>query len=142
VSLSLQTAVNGPKYPFNKNSQWNGETAGFTTLTTTSTSKTHNDWNADTSHMTPHRHWLIGYQPYVVPIKLADNTIVYSEGVGSMVLNPIIDGKKCCPLQFTRVLHVPMLRHNLLSVLFLLNVDRLFVASRVSSDHIHTSTQL
>ncbi|KIM71204.1 hypothetical protein PILCRDRAFT_830502, partial [Piloderma croceum F 1598] len=69
--------LNSPKYPFNNTSKWNGETAGLTSLTTTSTFKTHNDWNADTgatSHMTPHRHWLIDYKPYVVPIKLADNT--------------------------------------------------------------------
>ena len=127
------------------------ETAGrVVSLHTTTTTKTHNDWNADTgatSHMTPHRHWLLDYKPYVVPIKLADNTIVYSAGVGSVVFNPIIEGKQSCPVQFTRVLHVPMLRHNLLSVLFLarqrkfdvhidakqihfiLNGNRLFVAS-------------
>jgi len=99
------------------------ETAGrVVSLHTTTTSKTYNDWNADTgatSHMTPHRQWLLDYKPYVVPIRLADNTIVYSAGVGSVVFNPIIKGEKCCPVQFTRVLHVPMLHHNLLSVLFL-----------------------
>ena len=127
------------------------ETAGrVVSLHTTTTFKTYNDWNADTgatSHMAPHRQWLLDYKPYVVPIRLADNTIVYSAGVGSVVFNPIIKGEKCCPVQFTRVLHVPMLRHNLLSVLFLtrqrkfdvhidanfinfiLNGTRLFVAS-------------
>jgi len=42
------------------------ETAGVVSLHTTTTSKTHNDWNADTgatSHMTPHRHWLIDTHP-------------------------------------------------------------------------------
>jgi hypothetical protein len=85
--------------------------------------------------MTPHRHWLIDYKPYVVPIKLADNTIVYSAGVGSMVFNPIIDGKKCRPLQFTRVLHVPMLRHNLLSVLFLTKQRKFKV--HIDANHMH-----
>jgi GAG-pre-integrase domain len=130
--------LNSPKYPFNKNSKWNGETAGLTSLTTTSTSKTHNDWNADTgatSHMTPHRHWLIDYKPYIVPIKLADNTIVYSAGVGSVVFNPTINGKKCHPIQFTRVLHVPMLRHNLLSVLFLTRQRNFKV--HIDATHIH-----
>jgi hypothetical protein len=50
------------------------------------------DWNADTgatSHMTPHRHWLRNYAPRHVPIKLADNNIVYSAGVGTVLFNPV-----------------------------------------------------
>jgi hypothetical protein len=120
------------------NNKWNGETAGLTSLNTTTTSKTHNDWNADTgatSHMTPHCHWLIDYKPYEVPIKLADNTIVYSAGVGSVVFNPIVGGKKCRPIQFTRVLHVPMLHHNLLSVLFLTKQRKFKV--HIDADHMH-----
>jgi hypothetical protein len=44
------------------------------------------DWNADTgatSHMTPHRHWIRNYTPLCIPIKLADNTVIYSAGVGT-----------------------------------------------------------
>ena len=55
------------------------------------------DWNVDsgaTSHMTPHHHWLRNYTPKHVAIKLADNTVVYSAGVGSVVFNPVIDGKR------------------------------------------------
>ncbi|EGO28208.1 hypothetical protein SERLADRAFT_346449, partial [Serpula lacrymans var. lacrymans S7.9] len=51
------------------------------------------DWNADTgatSHMTPHRHWVHHYTPYHVPIKLADHTVVYSAGVGTVVFNPVM----------------------------------------------------
>ncbi|EGO21551.1 hypothetical protein SERLADRAFT_351077, partial [Serpula lacrymans var. lacrymans S7.9] len=51
------------------------------------------DWNADTgatSHMTPHRHWVHHYTPYRVPIKLADHTVVYSAGVGTVVFNPVM----------------------------------------------------
>src|SRR5437660_7975283 len=80
------------------------------------------DWNADTcatSHMTPHRHWLRNYKPKSVPIKLADNKIVYSAGIGEVLFVPIINGQKAQPLLFTSVLHVPDLRNNLLSVLFL-----------------------
>jgi hypothetical protein len=80
------------------------------------------DWNADTgatSHMTPHRHWLCNYAPKHVPIKLADNNIVYSAGVGTVVFSPVVDGKTVRAVKFTRVLHVPDLRHNLLSVLYL-----------------------
>ena len=80
------------------------------------------DWNADTgatSHMTPHRHWLRNYVPKRVPIKLADHNIVYSAGEGTVVFNPIVNGKQVRPVEFSRVLHVPDLRNNLLSVLFL-----------------------
>jgi len=41
--------------------------------------------------MTPHWHWLKNYSPFHVPIRLADDTVVYSEGVGSVVFKPVID---------------------------------------------------
>ncbi len=50
-------------------------------------------WLADTgatSHMTPHYAWMRNYTAYVVDIHLADNTIVQSAGIGSVVLKP------CC----------------------------------------------
>ena len=80
------------------------------------------DWNADlgaTSHMTPHHHWLCNYIPKHVTIKLADNTIVYSAGVGSVVYNPVIDGKRGQAIEFSNVLHVLELWNNLLAVLYL-----------------------
>jgi hypothetical protein len=82
----------------------------------------HIDWNADTgatSHMTPHRHFLRNYRPHRVAIQLADNTIVYSAGVGCMVFIPVIGGQEMRPIEFNQVLHVPDLQNNLLSVLFL-----------------------
>jgi hypothetical protein len=98
---------------------------------------------------------MIGMQtqgPHLIWPHIVTGRQYYSAGVGSVVFNPTIEGKKCRPVQFTRVLHVPMLRHNLLSVLFLtrqrnfkvhidanhihfiLNGDRLFVAS-ISDDN-------
>ena len=80
------------------------------------------DWNADTgatSHMTLHRHWMRNYVPKRVPIKLADNKTVYSAGAGTVVFNPIVNSKAVRPLEFSQVLHVPDLRNNLFSVLFL-----------------------
>jgi hypothetical protein len=80
------------------------------------------DWNADTgatSHMTPHHHWLRNYSPKRVPIKLADNTVVYSAGVGSVVFHPTLEGKRGRAVEFSNVLHVPQLRNNLLAVLYL-----------------------
>ena len=45
--------------------------------------------------------------------------IIYSEGVGSVLFRPIKNGKQYRDVEFTRVLHVPALRNNLLSVLYL-----------------------
>src|SRR6266568_2517459 len=81
------------------------------------------DWLADigaTSHMTPHRHWVQNYSLLCILIKLADNSIVYSSGEGTVVFNPVImDGKASQPVEFNRVLHVPSLQNNLLSCLYL-----------------------
>ena len=69
--------------------------------------------------MTPHRHWLRNYTPKCIAIKLANNTIVYLAGVGSVVFNPVIDGKRGQAVEFSNVLHVPKLQNNLLAVLYL-----------------------
>ena len=79
-------------------------------------------WNTDTgatSHMTPHKSWIRNYTPYRVPVKLADNRVVYSEGIGSVVFSPLINGQTARDVEFSRVLHVPDLNNNLLSVLYL-----------------------
>ena len=62
-----------------------------------------------TSHMTPHRDWIADYKPYRVAVRLADDNIVYSEGVGSVVFHPVINGKKADSVEITRVLHIPKL---------------------------------
>lgn len=80
------------------------------------------DWNADTGatrHMTPHRHWFHSYTPYRVAIRLADHKVIHSTGCGSVRFQPVINGKPQCLLEFHDVLHVPALRSNLLSVLYL-----------------------
>jgi hypothetical protein len=69
--------------------------------------------------MTPHRHWLHNYIPHRVPIKLADGSIVYSKGVGFVLFKPVIKGKEMKVVEFSKVLHVPQLRNNLLAVLYL-----------------------
>jgi hypothetical protein len=79
-------------------------------------------WTADTgatSHMTPHRHWLRNYQPLTIPIRLANNTVVFAPGVVSVVFAPEVEGELVCHVEFSRVLHVPELGSNLLSVLYL-----------------------
>ena len=69
--------------------------------------------------MTPHAHWIRNYTPLRTPIRLANNHIVYSAGVGSVVFVPMIGGKRTQAVEFTRVLHVPNLKTNLLSILYL-----------------------
>ena len=85
------------------------------------------DWNADTGatrHMTPHRHWFKDYKPCQIPIRLADHKIIHSTGCGSVLFRPLIDGKPQRLLEFHNVLHVPQLRSNLLSVLYLVREQR------------------
>ena len=87
-------------------------------------SQPHSDssWNADSgasAHMTCHRHWIRNLRPYRVQIRLADGSVVYSEGVGSVRFNPVVNGQEMAPLEFSNVLYVPALCSNLLSVLYL-----------------------
>ena len=68
-------------------------------------------WNADTgasSHMTPHCHWLRNYKPCCIEVKLADGSSIYSEGVGSVMFQPVINGSLAQHFEFTNVLHVPV----------------------------------
>jgi hypothetical protein len=69
--------------------------------------------------MTPHKHWLRGYSPLKIPIRLANDQVVYSEGVGSVVFAPEVRGELLREVEFTRVLYVSGLGFNLLSVLYL-----------------------
>ena len=83
------------------------------------------DWNTDTgasSHMTPHKHWFRSYSPHVVRIRLADHSVIYSAGIGSIEFQPVIDGIPERPVVFHDVLHVPDLASNLLALLHLTRV--------------------
>jgi hypothetical protein len=80
------------------------------------------DWNTDTgasSHMTPNQHWFRSYSPHVVPIRIADNSVIYSAGIGSVEFQPVVEGELKCPIVFHDVLHVPKLGSNLLSLFHL-----------------------
>ena len=69
--------------------------------------------------MTPHKHWFRSYSPHIVPIRLANNSIIYSAGIGSVEFQPVIGGIPKCPVVFHDVLHVPQLGSNLLSLFHL-----------------------
>src|ERR1700742_2215325 len=103
-----------------------GESAGSANAASsrspTSLHRSDSLWNADTgatSHMTPHQHWFVSYEPFQTPIRLADGKLIYSAGIGAVDFVPVVDGVAQRPIRFSRVLHVPDLRNNLLSVLFL-----------------------
>jgi hypothetical protein len=75
-------------------------------------------WIADTSatsHMSPRRSWFTKLEPCTIPNRVTNDHDVYSEGVGSVVLEPA--DKSLRPVLLSRVLYVPALQNNLLSVL-------------------------
>ena len=79
-------------------------------------------WNADTgasAHITFNRHWMHNMTLHHIPIQLADGSVVYSEGIGTVQFNPVVHGQKMAKLEFTNVLYVPSLSSNLFSVLYL-----------------------
>src|SRR6266702_2367191 len=101
-------------------------------------SEAHTSWNADTgasAHMTFNRHWICNLKPYQVEIRLADGSVVYSEGVGTVRFNPVVNGQEMRPLEFSNVLYVPALSTNLFSVLYL-TLHRHFIVS-IEKDTIH-----
>ncbi|THH16432.1 hypothetical protein EW146_g4214 [Bondarzewia mesenterica] len=88
-----------------------------------------------TSHMTPHRHWLCNYKPHVIPVHLADSTVIYSAGIGSVVFVPLVGGKEAQAVEFSSILHVPAICHNLLSVLYLTRQKKFSVVIEGSMMH-------
>jgi transposase InsO family protein len=85
--------------------------------------------------MTFNRHWMRHMTPYRIPIRLADGSVLYSEGVGSVQFIPEVNGRKMAPLEFTNVLYVPSLSTNLFSVLYL-TIHRHFTVS-IKLDTLH-----
>jgi hypothetical protein len=67
--------------------------------------------------MTPHHLWFTSYRPHVVPIHVTNDAVVYSTGMGDMILTPTNAALRPCRL--SRVLHVPDLQNNLFAVLHL-----------------------
>ena len=68
--------------------------------------------------MSGRRSYIHDLKPHRIPISLADNTTIYSIGVGTMRFNARVNGVERL-LEFQDVLYVPDLRSNLLSVLYL-----------------------
>ena len=102
-------------------------------------------WIADTgasSHMTPNCHWFNDYKPCRIPVHLADNNIIYASGVGSIIFDPVENGKSLPRVEFHNVLHVPLLASNLLSVLHLTRKKGFEVHIKKSTMLFHHDSQL
>jgi hypothetical protein len=70
------------------------ELAASASLRLAGTHDTHADahWIADlgaTSHMSTQRHWFKTLEPHVIPIRVANDAIIYSKGIGSVILEPL-----------------------------------------------------
>jgi len=81
-----------------------------------------NYWIADSgamSNMTSHKEWIVDYVPLCVPIHLGDHSVVYSAGVGNVWIEPMLSGHPAPLVSLSRVLHVPHLKSNLLSITYL-----------------------
>jgi hypothetical protein len=103
------------------------ESAACASVCLAGTHDTHTDahWIADsgaTSHMSTQCQWFKTFEPHVVPIRIANNTIVYSKGIGSIVMEPLDESMD--PVCLSRVLYVPALQNNLFAVLHLVTSHR------------------
>jgi hypothetical protein len=65
--------------------------------------------------MSPCHSWFTKLEPLTIPIRFANDHVVYSEGVGSVVLE--LADKSLRPMLLSRVLYVLALQNNCLSVL-------------------------
>ena len=91
-------------------------------LSTASPDAHMSSWNADTgasAHMTFNCYWIYYMTVHCIPIHLADGSVVYSEGIGTVQFAPVVNGQEMAPLEFTNVLYVPSLSSSLFSVLYL-----------------------
>jgi hypothetical protein len=61
--------------------------------------------------------WFKTFEPHIVPICVANNAIVYSKGIGLIVMEPV--NESLDPVCLSRVLYVPVLQNNLFAVLHL-----------------------
>ena len=76
-------------------------------------------WVADTGascHMTSHREWLTGFSESEVIVELADGSVIYGTGRGTISFIPYINGYATRPIVLQNVLYVPSLRNNLFSI--------------------------
>jgi hypothetical protein len=98
------------------------ESAACISVRVAGTHNTHTDmhWIADlgaTFHMSTQHQWFKTFELHVVPICVANNAIVYSKGIGSIVMEPL--DKSMDPVCLSCVIYVPTLQNNLFAILHL-----------------------
>jgi transposase InsO family protein len=108
-------------------------------------------WVADTGascHMTSHREWLTGFSESLVTVELADGSVIYGTGRGTISFIPYINGCATEPIVLQNVLHVPSLHNNLFSIFhFTMNtqataeVNRTQMSFRRNGTIVLTATQ-
>jgi len=54
--------------------------------------------------ISPHRQWLTHYRAHRVPVRLGDNSVVWSEGVGVCWFEPMLQGSPALLVRFSNVL--------------------------------------
>ena len=123
-SLSSSTAVpaSTAPHPTPGAPQSASITSASALLSTASPDAHISSWNANTgtsAHMTFNHHWIHHITLHHIPICLADGSVVYSEGIGTVQFAPVVNGQEMVPLEFTNVLYVSSLSSNLFSVLYL-----------------------
>jgi hypothetical protein len=69
--------------------------------------------------MMPHQQWFTDYKPHCISIRVANNAIVYSEGIGAFVIEP--SDQLLLPCKMTDMLYVPDFQNSLLTVLHLVS---------------------
>jgi transposase InsO family protein len=80
---------------------------------------TNHSCNPDTGptcHVTPHKQWLTHYSAHRVPVRLGDNSVVWSEGIGVCWFEPMLEGSPAPLVHFSDVLYEPLHASNLLSL--------------------------
>jgi hypothetical protein len=65
----------------------------------------------------PASQWFTSYCTHVVHIRVANDAVVYSTGMGDVILTPT--NASLCPCRLSHVLHVLNLQNNLFAVLHL-----------------------
>jgi len=75
-------------------------------------------------------------------VRLADNNVIFAAGLGSVVFTPVKNGKCLRQIEFSNVLHVPLLANNLLSVLTLTKRHNFEVNIRKSTMSFTLNSQL
>jgi hypothetical protein len=111
-------------------------------------SRASSDWNTDTgasSHMTPHRHWFRSYSPHIVPVRIADNTIIYSAGIGSVEFQPVIKGipkRQLCSMILSMFLLLAAIYYRFSTLLVKRATSSLWMVIRSSSTMTSSSSSL